>query len=232
MNNNDTPIQNQEPIDTVDAVSTINQDTAANGDSVDEQTPTNKGLIIGCMTFCITVIVLFLCFLWVWQHQSQFNDNYRKALFFMRNGEHEKAIESYQKAIKNKRRTIFFKNSPSAYNNLGQAYMQTGQFTQAIDTFKKVIKMNPDIPEGFVNFATVYLRMNEPINAREICIHALQKFPDNPLLHYNLAVAYALTEEHSKSVSSLQKAIDFDPALKDFAEQEDALKNILPIMDE
>ena len=225
MNNNDTPIQNQEPIETVETESAINQETALNDDSDAEQVPTNKGFRIGCMTFCIAATLLFL---WVWQHQSQFNDNYREALFLMRNGEPEKAIESYQKAIKYKSRTIIFKNAPSAYNNLGQAYMFAGQFTEAIDTFKKVIKMNPDIPEGFVNFATVYLRLNEPMNAREICIHALQKFPENPLLHYNLAIAYALTEEHTKSVSSLQKAIDLDPALKDFAEQEDALQHIVP----
>ncbi len=229
MNTNNTFKRNKEPIETVVSDSNINHETDVLEDSDAEQAPTNKGFRFGCMTFCIVVTLLFL---WVWQHQSQFNDNYREALFFMRNGEPEKAIESYQKAIKNKRRTIFFKNEPSAYNNLGQAYMYAGQFTEAIDTFKKVIKMNSDIPEGFVNFATVYLRINEPMNAREICIHALQKFPDNPLLHYNLAIAYALTEEHSKSVSSLQKAIDLDPALKDFAEQENALKNILPIMNE
>ena len=224
MNTNNTSNQNQEPVENVQAESNLNQETAVNGASNAEQTPTNKGFRIGCMTFCLIVTVLFL---WVWQHQSQFNDNYRDALFFMRNGEPEKAIEAYQKAIKNKGRTIIFKNAPSAYNNLGQAYMQTGQFTLAIETFKKVIKMNPDIPEGFVNFATVYLRMNEPLNAREICIHALQKFPGNALLHYNLAIAYALTDEQTDSVSSLQKAIDLDPALKDFAEQEGALQDIV-----
>lgn len=229
MNTNNTSHQNQEHIENVDTKSKTNQETDVNYNSDDEHTPINKRLRIGCMTFVIAVTLLFL---WVWQHQSQFNDNYRDALFFMRNGEPEKAIESYQKAIKNKRRTIIFKNAPSAYNNLGQAYMQTGQFKQAIDTFKKVIKMNSDIPEGYVNFATVYLRMNEPENAREICIHALQKFPDNPLLHYNLAIAYALTEERTKSANSLQKAIDLDPTLIDFAEQEGALMQIVPELKE
>ena len=57
------------------------------------------------MTFCLAVTVLFL---WVWHHQTQFNDHYRKAAFLMRNGEAEQAIEAYQKAIKNKTRTIFF----------------------------------------------------------------------------------------------------------------------------
>ena len=229
MNNNDTSIQDQEPIESVETDFNINNEIDVNEDSDTEKAPTNKGFRIGCMTFCIAVTVLFL---WVWQHQSQFNDNYREALFFMRNGEPEKAIESYQKAIKNKRRTIFFRNEPSAYNNLGQAYMYAGQFTEAIDTFKEVIKMNPDIPEGYVNFATVYLRMNEPTNAREICLHALQSFPDAPLLHYNLAIAYVLTDESTESVNSLEKAINLNPELKDFAKQEGTLQQILPLLND
>lgn len=225
MDTNDISIQNQGPNESGESESNINQDAASN----DEQTPTNKGLRIGCMTFCIAATVLFL---WVWQHQSQFNDNYREALFFMRDGEVEKAIESYQKAIKNKRRTIFFKNEPSAYNNLGHAYMYAGKFTEAVDTFKMVIQKYPDIPEGYINFATVYLQMNEPENAREICLHALQSFPDVPLLHYNLSIAYALTDETTASLNSLKKAITLNPELRDFAKQEGALQDILPILND
>lgn len=225
MNTDDTSIQNQDPIESVETDSIINQETASNA----EQTPTKKVLRIGCMTFCIAATLLFL---WVWQHQSQFNDNYREALFFMRNGEPEKAIASYQKAIRNKRRTIFFKNEPSSYNNLGQAYMYASQFEEAINTFKKVIQMYPEIPEGYVNFSTVYLRMNEPTNAREICLHALQSFPDAPLLHYNLSIAYALTDETTESVNSLREAINLNPELRDFAKQEGALQDILPMLND
>ena len=227
MNNNKTPIQNQETIEKVEKNSSLNNETSVNDDSDAKLTPTNKGLRIGCMTLCIAVTVLFL---WVWQHQSQFNDNYREALFFMRNGEPEKAIESYQKAIKNRRRTIFLKNEPSAYNNLGQAYMYAGKFTEAVDTFKMVIQEYPEIPEGYINFATVYLQMDEPENAREICLHALQSFPDAPLLHYNLSIAYALTDETTESLDSLKKAISLNPELKDYAKEEGALQQILPKM--
>ena len=43
-----------------------------------EQTPANKTFRIVCMTFCLAVTVLFI---WVWHHQTQFNDQYRKANF-------------------------------------------------------------------------------------------------------------------------------------------------------
>lgn len=223
MNVNET--QDQEPIEEQPTASGETQDHESIDDSDVEQPPTNKAFRIGCMTFCLAVTVLFL---WVWHHQTQFNDNYRKASFHMRNGEPEKAIEAFQKAIKNKNRTIFFKNAPSAFNNLGQAYLHAEQYPQAIETFKKVIQMAPDIPEGYVNLATVYLQQNEPENARTICLDALQAFPNAPLLHYNLACAYALTNEAQKSLDALGQAVDLDPELRNFAEKEGALKHIVP----
>ena len=227
MTANETQDQEHESIEETDTDSNENQDHESAEDSDAEQAPTNKAFRIGCMTFCLAVTLLFL---WVWHHQTQFNDNYRKASFHMRNGEPEKAIEAFQKAIKNKSRTLFFKDAPSAYNNLGQAYLFAEQYSQAIETFKKAIQMAPDMAEGYVNLATVYLQKNEPKNAREICLHALQTFPEAPLLHYNLACAYALTNEPKKSLDSLGQAIDLDPELRNFAEQEDALIHIVPAL--
>ncbi|MYC78268.1 tetratricopeptide repeat protein [Candidatus Poribacteria bacterium] len=190
----------------------------------DEQTPTNKTFRIVCMTFCLAVTVLFL---WVWHHQTQFNDHYRKATFLMRNGEAKQAIEAYQKAIKNKARTLFFTKEPSVYNNLGQAYLYDGQYVPAVDHFKKVIAMAPDIAEGYVNLTTAYLRQNLPTDAREWCLRALEIFPKTALLHYNLACAHALEGESQKSVASLTQAVTLNPDLKALAQQEGALKEIV-----
>ena len=188
------------------------------------QTPTNKVFRIVCMTFCLAVTVLFL---WVWHHQTQFNDHYRKATFLMRKGEAEQAIEAYQKAIQDKTRTIFFTKEPSVYNNLGQAYLYAEEHTEAVANFKKVIEMAPDIAEGYINLTTAYLRQNLPADARASCLHALQTFPKTALLHYNLACAYALEGESQKAIDSLTQAISLNPELKTFAQQERALKGIM-----
>ncbi len=203
-----------------------NQEHESEQNSESEQRPINKTFRMGCMTFCLAVTFLFI---WIWQHQSQFNDNYRDALFLMKKGEPEKAIEAYQKAIKNKKRTIFFKYDPSAYNNLGHVYLQTGQFNNAIDTFRIAIDIAPEMPQGYVNLATVYLRKNEPDDAREICTHALQTFPDEPRLFYNLACAYALSDDTLNALNSLKKAYALDPELiNQLIQNEDSLKQILP----
>jgi tetratricopeptide (TPR) repeat protein len=189
-----------------------------------EQTPGNRAFRIVCMTFCLAVTVLFL---WVWHHQTQFNDHYRKATFLMRNGEAKQAIEAYQKAIKNKTRTIFFAEEPSAYNNLGQAHLYAEEYAEAIVNFKKVIEMVPDMAEGYINLTTAYLQQNLPTDARVSCLHALQTFPKIALLHYNLACAYALEGEPQKAIDSLTQAVGLNPELKAFAQQEDALKGVM-----
>ena len=190
-----------------------------------EQTPGNKVFRIVCMTFCLAVTVLFL---WVWHHQTQFNDHYRKATFLMRNGEAKQAVETYQKAIKNKNRTLFLAKEPSVYNNLGQAYLYAEAYAEAVANFKTVIEMAPDIAEGYINLTTAYLRQNLPADARVSCLHALQTFPKTALLHYNLACAYALEGESQKAVDSLMQAVNLNPELKPLAEQEDALKAVVP----
>lgn len=189
-----------------------------------EQTLGNKVFRIVCMTFCLAVTVLFI---WVWHHQTQFNDHYRKATFLMRNGEAKQAIEAYQKAIKNKKRTLFFTKEPLAYNNLGRAYLYAEEYVPAIENFKKVIKMAPDRAEGHVNLTTTYLRQNLATEAREMCLDALQTFPKTALLHYNLACAYALEGESQKAMDSLTQAVRLNPELKTLAQQEDALKGIV-----
>lgn len=225
MTVNETQDQEHQPIEEPNTDSNENQDDESAEDSDAEQAPINKTFRIGCLTFCLAAFVLFL---WVWHHQTQFNDNYRKASFHMRNDEPELAIEAYQKAIENKSRTIFLKNAPTAYNNLGDAYMHAGKYPQAIETFKKVIQMSPDMAVGYVNLATAYLMQNEPTNTREICLHALQTFPKAARLHYNLACAYALTNEPQKALNSLGQAVDLNPELKNTAQQVEALKHIVP----
>ena len=189
-----------------------------------EQAPTNKTFRIICMTFCLAVTVLFI---WIWHHQTQFNDHYRKATFLMRNGDAQQAIEAYQKAIKNKRRTIFFTKEPSAYNNLGQAHLYAEEYTSAVENFKKAIEMAPDIAEGHVNLTTAYLRQNLAAEAREACLRALQTFPKTALLHYNLACAYALEDKSQESIKSLTQAVNLNPDLKTLAQEEGALKGIV-----
>lgn len=169
------------------------------------------------MAFCLIVTVLFI---WVWHHQSQFNDHSRKGFFHLRNGELDEAVEAYTKAIKNKERTIFFAQAPSAYNNLGQAYLRQEEYDPAIAAFKKTLQMSPDAVGAYINLATAYLKQDLPDSAIESCKTAIQSSPDVAHLHYNLACAYALKKEDQKSIDSLQRAVELDGRMRTLAEEE------------
>ena len=175
------------------------------------------------MAFCLIVTVLFI---WVWHHQSQFNDHSRKGFFHLRNGELDQAVEVYTKAIKNKERTIFFTQEPSAYNNLGQAYLRKGEYASAIAAFQKTLEMQPHAVGAYINLATAYLKQNLPDSAIEACERAIRISPDVAHLHYNLACAYALKNDDKRSIDSLQKAIDLDGRLRTLAREERAFDRL------
>ena len=200
------------------------QTPAGNHPPAENQEPENKTFRIVVMSFCLAVTLLFL---WVWHHQTQFNDGYRKASFLMRNGDTAAAIEAYQEAIANKNRTLFFTKEPSAHNNLGQAYLQAGQYASAVASFKTVIEIAPGVAEGYVNLTTAYLRQNLLADARQLCLRALEMFPEVALLHYNLACAYALEADVPKAVASLTRAVALNPVLKTLAQEESALKGVV-----
>ena len=175
------------------------------------------------MAFCLIVTVLFI---WVWHHQSQFNDHSRKGFFHLRNGELDQAVEVYAKAIKNKERTIFFTQAPSAYNNLGQAYLRKEEYAPAITAFQKTLEMSPDAVGAYINLATTYLKQNLPDSAIESCETAIRIAPDVAHLHYNLACAYALKNEDQKSIDSLQKAVGLDELMRTLAAEESAFNRL------
>ncbi len=175
------------------------------------------------MAFCLIVTVLFI---WVWHHQSQFNDHSRKGFFHLTNGELDQAVEAYTKAIKNKERTIFFAQAPSAYNNLGQAYLRKEEYVPAIAAFQKTLEMSPSAVGAYINLATAYLKQNLPDSAIESCEAAIRISPDVAHLHYNLACAYALKKEDQKSIDALQRAIELDGRMRVLADEENVFDRL------
>ncbi|MCZ6680861.1 MAG: tetratricopeptide repeat protein [Candidatus Poribacteria bacterium] len=175
------------------------------------------------LSICIIAMIVFI---WIWHHQIQFNDKSRNALFHLRNGEFDDAIEAYTKAIRHKKYTLFFTREPSAYNNLGQAFLRKAKYDQAIAAFQKALEIQPNAVEAYINLATVYLKQNLPDPAIQSCEKAIQIFPNAALAHYNLACAYALKDESEKAIDALKRAIDLDKKVKAFATEERAFDGI------
>ena len=175
------------------------------------------------MIFCLIVTAVFI---WVWHHQTQFNDHSRQARFHLKNGELESAVEAYTKAIRHKKYTLFFTHAPSVYNNLGQVYLQQAEYDKAVATFEKVIALNPDAIQAYINLATTHLKQNRPNLAIESCRRVLQIAPNTALAHYNLACAHAINAEDTAAINALTKAAELDPRIKELAGQEPAFNRL------
>jgi tetratricopeptide (TPR) repeat protein len=175
------------------------------------------------MTFCIIVTLVFI---WVWHHQTQFNDHSRQAFFHIKNGELDDAIEAYTKAIRYKKRAVLLPEEPSAYNNLALAYLRNADYDQAIETFKTVIEMKPDAVQAYVNLATVYLKQNRADLAIATCQDALRIAPNSALARYNLACAYALTGQNEQAIDSLKRAIEGNAGVKALIHEENAFDKL------
>ena len=177
------------------------------------------------MVICLVVTVVLI---WVWHHQIQFNDLSRQALFHMRNGKFDEAIEAYTKAIRNKGRTIFRTRDASAYNNLGQAYLYKGEHAHAIAAFQKALSVKPNALEGRINLSTAYLKGGSPNQAIEICRSAIRTFPNAAFLYYNLACGLALQGQTESAIDSLRKSVALDGRMRGFAKTEQAFDGLRP----
>ena len=175
------------------------------------------------MTFCILVT---LAFIWVWHHQTQFNDHSRQAHFHIKNGELDDAIEAYTKAIRYKKRAILLPEEPSVYNNIALAYLRTDDYDQAVETFKTVIAMKPDAVQAHINLGTAYLKQNRADLAIDACQDALRIAPNSALVRYNLACAYALTGQNEQAIDSLKRAIEGNPGIKALLHEENAFDKL------
>ena len=175
------------------------------------------------MTFCLIVTIIFI---WIWHHQTQFNDHSRRGLFLLKNNELEPAVSAYTKAIQHKKNTWFFPQEPSVYNNLGLVYLKQAQYEKAVIAFQKASSLKPESQEAYINLATTYLKQGIPNLAIEFCERAIRISPHNAATHYNLACAYALKSDNQKAMGSLNRAVALDPRMQDLAKHEPAFDNL------
>jgi tetratricopeptide (TPR) repeat protein len=72
------------------------------------------------------------------------NAYYIRGLTFTSKREHTRAIDYYKKAIER----MPDGNYPLAVNKLGQAYLDTAEFDKAIETFKELTRLSPNMAEN------------------------------------------------------------------------------------
>lgn len=98
-------------------------------------------------------------------------------------------------------------NDPDLLYRLADLYDRNAQYQEAIDAYKKVIKVKPDMAYAYFKMGTVNDRMNNPSEAVKAFKEAQKYMPNNPVLYNNMGVAYGKLGKYDEEAESLKKAI-------------------------
>ncbi len=94
---------------------------------------------------------------------------------------------------------------------LADLYDRNSQYKEAIEAYKKVIKVKPDMAYAYFKLGTVYDRTNNPSEAVKTFREAQKYMPKNPVLYNNMGVAYGKLGKSNEEVESLKKSIGLRP---------------------
>ena len=119
----------------------------------------------------------------------------------------DKAIEQYEYLL-----TISPKHS-LALGDLAKIYVDRGEYEKAEEYYKKVIKTNPLLSQGYIDLAEVY-RVFIPEKKSEIpqlIKEALKECSQSIDLTLYLAEFYEKEKEYQLAIECYQKVLDIDP---------------------
>jgi len=92
--------------------------------------------------------------------------------------------------------------------NEGNKFFKAGNFPAAIIRYKKALHHHKEFKQATINLSTAYMKNKRYDKALETLQAGQKKFPQDPLIDYNLACYYSLTENLEPGLSALQKAVE------------------------
>jgi len=73
----------------------------------------------------------------------------------------------------------------------GSLYAAEGEFEEALQAYRRALEVLPGNPDIRFRLSTLYIQMQSYREAAHLLREMIAEFPDNPLLHNNLAWVYA-----------------------------------------
>ena len=121
-------------------------------------------------------------------------------------GKYEEAITVYEKALK------VDKKSSLVHYEIGFSYFAKGDYKKAIKHMDKVIKKGDKHLKGaYMTKGSSLDVMGKPKDAIKIYKEAIREFPDDYLLHYNLALTQYNLGEKGEAETNLIDGISLNP---------------------
>ena len=146
---------------------------------------------------------------------SDYEEAFKKALYFMAKKEYEKALYYYEISIK----TDDLSLKELAYFGIGICYEELGYYLKAIEVYKQLIRISPFYASSCYYFMAVdYDKLGNYIKAIESYKQAIRIDPDYAdaynnlgLSYYNLSVTYARLGLYKDAIEARKQAIRINP---------------------
>ena len=105
-------------------------------------------------------------------------------------------------------------NTATYWNSFGLAYYESGKYKDAIDAYKRAIKVDPDYTYAHLNLGVAYLKSHMQKNAIETLKRLIRIDPDNTDAHLNLCLAYLLLNDRGSAIEQYKilKILDSEKA--------------------
>ena len=97
----------------------------------------------------------------------------------------------------------------------GQAALRQGDFLRAVEDFKKVLALDPGLPEAEVNLGLAYQSLFDYGTAARYLSHALQERPNLGGLNVIVGMDYIKLGSPEKSTPYLLRALELNPSSQD-----------------
>lgn len=105
-------------------------------------------------------------------------------------------------------------------------YHEKKRWAEMAEISRHLTEVEPEQPEHWTNRASAERRhLGIPV-AEKTLLHALERFPNEGILYYNLACYSAVDGRTAEAKSLLSKAIEIDPEFKQLALEDEDMAGI------
>lgn len=95
--------------------------------------------------------------------------------------------------------------------HLADLYDRNEQYAEAVETYRKVVALKPDMGYAYFKMGTALDRINQPAEAVNAFKKSVTLMPQNPVAYNNLGIAYGKLGRLNDEIAALQKAIKIRP---------------------
>src|SRR5574344_2046493 len=120
------------------------------------------------------------------------SDKADKAIEYYQKGEWKKAIDTFSSVLETNG------DSAEVYNNIAQCYAQLGDDDNAEHNFLKAQKLNPKLPQVYINLSDIYYLE-----------HILKKQRKNYDAYYDLGRVHLELGNYSSAIRAFENVLEY-----------------------